>query len=79
MPQPLTTTSLPRAVVMMSNNLHPLFDPPFTNILGSSPLQILPLKYGIKNLTKSKEPAPLQFLKVKLNNVLHVCPCRQVG
>ena len=41
------------------------------HILGSSPLQILRLKYGIKYLTKSKKRSPLQFLKVKLKNGFH--------
>ena len=39
--------------------------------LGSSPSRILPLKYGIKHLAKSKKQAPLQFLKVKLKNGFH--------
>ena len=38
-------------------------------ILRSSPLQILLLKYGIKYLKKSKKQAPLQFLKVKSKKV----------
>ena len=35
-------------------------------ILGSNPLQILPLKYGIKYLTKSKKQLPYSFLEIKL-------------
>ena len=31
----------------------------------------LPLKYGIRYLTKSKKQAPLQFLKVQLKNRFH--------
>ena len=41
---------------------------------GSSQLQILPLKFGIKHLTKSKKQAPVQFLKVKLKNGCHRVP-----
>ena len=36
------------------------------SILGSSPMQILPLKNGIKYLTKSHKRATFQFLKVEL-------------
>ena len=38
-------------------------------ILGLSPLPILLPKYGIKYVMKSKQHAPLQFLKVILKNV----------
>ena len=39
------------------------------HILGSSLLQILLLKYGIKYLKKLKKQALLQFLKVKFKKV----------
>lgn len=70
MSHPLAITSLPRPAVMW-NNLQWLFDPAITNILGPSPFQILLLKYGIKNLAKSKKQAPIQFLKVKFKNRFH--------
>ena len=46
-------------------------------ILGSSPLQLLSLKYGMKYLTKSKKQAPLQFSKIKLKKWFpNGCPCK---
>ena len=46
------------------------------HILRSIPLQTLPLKYGMKYLTKSKEQAPF-FFTVKLKNGLpQGCLCR---
>ena len=39
-----------------------------TTHFGIESIANLPLKYGIKYLTRSKKQAPLQFLKVQLKN-----------